>query len=325
MFGKTFRVTTAFLLAAMSAMTCGSPADAAANASGAPANASGVAAMLIVAVHSDDEMTLSHLWTGRPGVRKVFLWLDGVENGGALTVDPESNAPIRWNPGEYDPLQYPGGFSNGQFRGSILNLQALRAADSSLPVMSHDRPTKVFTRPASATTSARTVTTWMDRYRGGAIRYNLTNREVTALNTRNAIYDVTRNPAKYGLPANLRWTDIVSSNYYNSTGGTTSACDGYANPQHRVANLGVERYAYPQFSGDKFIAICKLDRFRVTGYGTVNAAVKRVGYAVPNGSIATYFGWLYRNRPPITTTQSGVFAQTQRYAKAPAKAGRAGP
>lgn len=278
--------------------------------------------MLIVAVHADDEMTLSHLWTGKPGVRKVFLWLDGVEGGAARVVDPVSKAPMRWNPGEYNPLEYRGGFTTGHFRGSIMNIQALRAADSSLPVMSHDRPTKVFTRPASATTAARTVTTWVDRSRGGAIRYNMPNYEVTPLNTRNAIYDVTKNPAKYGLPANLRWTDIIASNYYNNSGTTTTACDGYINPQHRLANLGVDRYAYPHFSGSKYLAICKHDPYRVVGYGTVNAAVRRVGYSVPNGSVATYFGWLYRNRPPITTTQSGVFAQTQRYAKASAKAGR---
>ena len=149
-------------------------------------------------------------------------------------------------------------------------------------------------------------------------------RDVTPTTTRQAINDVTTNPAKYGLPTNLTWTDLIASNYYNRSGTAGAVCDPYANPYHGHANTGVSRYAYPQFTGRKMYPICKPDPARAKSHATVSGAVAQVAYGGPDGlhgTISNHFGWLYTGRLRTPATRSGVFGKQQWYAHGPARAG----
>ena len=273
-------------------------------------------AILIVANHPDDEMTTSAWWTHRPGELKVFLWLDATLLGKSKAINPTTGRPVRHDPGEYNPLDYPGGLDTGYFRGSLMNLNAMRKADPSIPRLLHDTPTKTFTD------NGRHVTTWTNPGRGAAISYgHPTGRHVTPTSTRNAINDVTRNPGKYGLPTGLTWTDLVGAGYYNRSGTGAPHCDLYANPYHGAANTGVSLYAYPQFTGRKAYPICKADPATGKTRRVVSADVARVAYS-PDGSIPRYFGWLYAGKLTTDTTRSGVFSREQWFATGPARTGR---
>lgn len=267
-----------------------------------------VPAMLIVAAHTDDEATLSAYYTGKPGVRKVFLWVDQTTGASNTALFPGTNIPSKWNSPEWKPsgnLASDLSRSNGKFEGSLRNIASMRRADPSLPAMTYSRPTKRFNE------SGRAVMTWMDASRGGAIRYGLPFVNVTPEATRIAINDVTNNPRKYGLPTNLRWIDIIAPNYYNwsGTGGTT--CDTYANPTHNAINTGVMAYAYPQFSGLKYHAVCKADSSRRKITKVIPTSLANVTHA-KYGSLNIFFGWLYRGYGvPLMTTKSGVFSKTQ--------------
>lgn len=307
---KTLATVAALGLGLTHAATLAAP-----HATAAPA-AGKTRAILIVANHTDDEMTTSAWWTHRPGELKVFLWLDATLLGKSKAINPTTGRPVRHDPGEYNPLDYPGGLDTGYFRGSLMNLNAMRKADPSIPRLIYDTPTKTFTD------QGRRVTTWTNPGRGAAISYGLpTGRHVTPTATRNAINDVTRNPTKYGLPTGLTWTDLVGAGYYNrsGTGGTT--CDTYASPWHGTANTGVSRYAYPQFTGRKAYPICKADPGTGKTRRVVSADVARVAYS-PNGSIPRHFGWLYAGKLTTDTTRSGVFSREQWFATGPARAGR---
>lgn len=275
-------------------------------------------AMLIVATHTDDENTLSAIWTANPNVKKVFLWVD--------RLDPASNSalvknsagqlqPIKWNPGEWAPSvpMTEQSRADGYWRGSLLNIQALRAADPSLPVMTFEAPTKHFAD------DGRDVRTWIDPARGGGIKYGAKASNVTSELTRDAINDVTGNPGKYGLPTNYRWTDLLASNYYNNwprVGFPT--CDTYRNPEHLAVNMSLFRYGFPQFNGYKVTPVCQSYPYGDRKTMNVSPAVKRVGYG-KSGSINHYFGWLYRLSVPLAPQTSGVFAERQDYIRSSAK------
>lgn len=284
------------------------------------AEAAPIPTMLIAAVHTDDESSATAYYTMRPGVRKVFLWVDATA-GGSNTTPLPSGIPSRWNPGEWRPsgnLTTDLSRSNGKFEGSLLNLAALRKADPSLPAIAYSRPSKKFTD------GGRAVTVWTDPARGAAVRYGLPQRQVTQEATRVAINDVTLNPTKYGLPASTRWTDIVAPSYYNWSGVGGATCDLYSNPTHGAVNMGVMKYSYPQFSGTKYSIVCQADKSarKVTKYAPT--AVSRITHA-PRGSLNTYFGWLYRGYGvPLMTTKSGVFSTKQVAVWASAKAGVTG-
>lgn len=269
-------------------------------------------AMLIVAVHTDDEMSLSHLWIGRPGVHKVFLWLDATDASPSKKLNPRTGKPVRWNPGEYNPLDYPGGLDTGYFRGSMLNIGALRrSVDRSLPYLNHDKPSHRFTR------GDREVTTWLDPNRGAAVKYNSVGVRSFTPQYVEAINDVTLNPTKYGLP-NYRWTDLIAASYHNYSGTGGDRCDTYAPRLHRNSHEAAFTRSYPQFSGNKYHAICKDDEFPNKRSGRVNARTHVAAYSPRGGSVAVYFGWLYSKQPPITTTKSGVFSTEQWYTWLPA-------
>lgn len=270
--------------------------------------ATSVPTILIVATHTDDESTLTAYFTGKPTERKVFLWVDQTVGGSNTQLIPGTNTPNRWNAGEYKPagnLSSDLSRSNGKFEGSLRNIQALRRADASLPVMTYARPTKVF-RDGS-----RSVMTWIDSARGGAIRYGLPAAQVTPAATRAAINDVTLNPGKYGLPRNTRWTTMLAPSYYNWSGMGGASCDTYASPYHRAVNEGVMLYRYPQFSGLKMMAVCKADKSARKMTKTPSRAVVNITHAY-RGSLNVYFGWLYRGYGvPLMTSKSGVFSTTQ--------------
>lgn len=270
--------------------------------------------ILIVAVHPDDEMTLSAQWTNRPDVQKVFLWLDTTQRGKSRAVDPVTGKPVRWDPGEYNPMDFPGGLSTGYFRGSVSNITAMRAADPSLPRLIYDQPGREFVE------QGRRVQAWNNPGRGHGIHYGLTGREVTPTATRAAINDVTTNPAKYGITTS-GWVDLISSNYFNRSGVAGSTCDGYANEFHGYANTGVSRWAYPQFTGRKMYAMCPADPGSNRNHSRVAANVRDVAYG-PKGTIPKFFGWLYHGRLKTDTTRAGVFSENQWHVEAPAKVGR---
>ena len=95
------RAALAATLAGLSLATLAAP--------GAQAAPRPVPTMLIVSVHTDDEMTMSSVWANRTDVKKVFLWLDVTEKGKTRALQPGTRKPVRWNPGEYNPMDFKGG------------------------------------------------------------------------------------------------------------------------------------------------------------------------------------------------------------------------
>lgn len=309
---RTVSLTTALVAVALPLM----PA-AATPATVAPAAPQ--RAMLIVATHTDDESTALPLYTGPgyAGVRRYILWID--ETRGGSNTQLVNGLPERWNYPEWKPagnLTTDKARSDGKYEGSLLNLAAIRKADPGLPALTYDKPTKKFTN------SGRAVTTWIDPARGGAIRYSLPQANVNALNVRAAINDVTKNSSKYGIPAGLTWTDIVSASYYkySSTPGG-SRCDDYSNPTHRQVHDGIVTYSYPQFKGWKHFAVCSMDS-RKARSKKLTPAVRAVTHA-SRGSLNTYFGWLYRKYGvPLMTGKNGVFSDTMAYTVSVATVGK---
>ena len=297
---------TALTLAAVTAL---------AGALTAPAHAAPTRpADLVVAVHPDDEMTLTALWTNTPGVDTVILWLDQTTTSPSSRIDPDTGQPARWEPGEYNPLDFPGGLDTGYFRGSLANLNALRKADPSIPRLIYEDGT-------DRRIDGRAVTTWTNPGRGHAIAYRLPARDITPAATRAAINDVTRHPGKYGLPANLRWRNLIATNYYNRTPQDGKRCTHYQNPTHAAANTGVVHYAYPQFTGWKAYPICKDDPATNRNLAHPSTALTRAAYT-RGGTIQRYFGWLYPKQPNVYTDRSSVFSSEQWYTRAPAHVGR---
>lgn len=267
-------------------------------------------AMLIVSTHTDDEATALPLYTGPSyaGIRKYFLWIDETEGGSNTQL--VNGLPERWNPGEYKPagnLTSDQSRSDGKYRGSLNNITYLgRFADPNLPQMNYGGQTLSFMR------GDRKVTTWMDGIKGGAIRYNIPVRQVTPLSVRNAVNDVTLNPEKFGIPAGVKWTDIISANYYNHSGLGGDSCDLYSNPQHKKVHDGIAKYAFKQFSGWKHFTACKGDSKRIRAK-SLTAQVKKYTHA-HKGSLNIYFGWLYRGfGVPLMDKKAGVFSSTVWY------------
>lgn len=268
---------------------------------------------LVVAVHPDDEMTLTALWTNTPGVDTVILWLDQTTTSPSSTINPATGQPARWEPGEYNPLDFPGGFTTGYFRGSLANLNALRKVDASIPRLIYEDGT-------DRRIGGRTVTTWTNPGRGHAIAYRLPARNVTPATTRAAINDITTRPGKYGLPTNLRWRNLIASNYYNRTPANGKRCTHYQNPTHANANTGTVRYAYPQFTGWRAYPICKDDPASNRHVARPTAALTKAAYS-KGGTIQKYFGWLYTKSPNVYTDRSSVFSSEQWYTLSPTNVG----